>query len=56
VLDVVRASGRIDEAVYGARLGLTGEEIEHAGDVSGPAHYLSTLLVPGRRTRRGGKL
>jgi len=56
VLDVVRASGRVDEAVYGARLGLTGEEIEHAGDVTGPAHYLSTLLVPGRRSRRGGKL
>ena len=23
---------------------------------TGPAPYLSTLLVPGRRTRRGGKL
>jgi precorrin-2/cobalt-factor-2 C20-methyltransferase len=56
VLDVVRRAGRLDEAVYGARLGLPGEEIERAADVSGPAHYLSTLLVPGRRTRRGGKL
>jgi precorrin-2/cobalt-factor-2 C20-methyltransferase len=56
VLEVVRRAGRIDDAVYGARLGLTGEEIEHAADVRGPAHYLSTLLVPGRRTTRGGKL
>jgi precorrin-2/cobalt-factor-2 C20-methyltransferase len=56
VLDVVRRAGRVDDAVYGARLGLPGEEIERAADVRGPAHYLSTLLVPGRRTGRGGKL
>jgi precorrin-2/cobalt-factor-2 C20-methyltransferase len=56
VLDVVRRAGRIDDAVYGARIGLAGEEIERAADVRGPAHYLSTLLVPARRTTRGGKL
>ena len=56
VLDVVRKAGRIEDAVYGARLGLDGEQVQRAGDHSGPAHYLSTLLVPARRDGRGGKL
>jgi precorrin-2/cobalt-factor-2 C20-methyltransferase len=56
VLEVVRRTGRIDDAVYGARLGLEGEQIEAADDHSGPAHYLSTLLVPAKRSGRGGKL
>jgi precorrin-2/cobalt-factor-2 C20-methyltransferase len=56
VLEVVRRAGRIDDAVYGARLGLEGERIEQAGGRSGPAHYLSTLLVPAKRSGRGGKL
>jgi precorrin-2/cobalt-factor-2 C20-methyltransferase len=56
VLEVVRAAGRIDDAVYGARLGLEGEQVEPAADHSGPAHYLSTLLVPAKRSGRGGKL
>jgi precorrin-2/cobalt-factor-2 C20-methyltransferase len=56
VLDVVRKAGRLDDAVYGARLGLDGEQVEGAAEHSGPAHYLSTLLVPANRSRRGGKL
>ncbi|MDX6206391.1 MAG: precorrin-2/cobalt-factor-2 C20-methyltransferase [Frankiales bacterium] len=56
VLDVVRRTGRIDDAVYGARLGLEGEQVEAAGEHTGPAHYLSTLLVPARRSGRGGRL
>jgi len=56
VLAAVRDAGRMDGAVHGASLGLPGEDIRPAGEVSGPAPYLSTLLVPGRRTRRGGKL
>jgi precorrin-2/cobalt-factor-2 C20-methyltransferase len=56
VLDVVRKAGRLDDAVYGARLGLDGEQVEGAAEHSGPAHYLSTLLVPAHRTGRGGKL
>ena len=56
VLAAVRDAGRIDGAVHGASLGLPGEDISPAAEVSGPAPYLSTLLVPGRRTRRGGKL
>jgi precorrin-2/cobalt-factor-2 C20-methyltransferase len=56
VLAAVRDAGRMDDAVHGASLGLPGEDIRPAAEVSGPAPYLSTLLVPGRRTRRGGKL
>jgi precorrin-2/cobalt-factor-2 C20-methyltransferase len=56
VLAAVRDAGRMDGAVHGASLGLPGEDIRPAAEVCGPAPYLSTLLVPGRRTRRGGKL
>jgi precorrin-2/cobalt-factor-2 C20-methyltransferase len=56
VLAAVRAAGRLDGAVHGASLGLPGEDIRPAGTVHGPAPYLSTLLVPGTRNRRGGKL
>jgi len=56
VLAAVRAAGRLDGAVHGASLGLPGEDIRPAAEVTGPAPYLSTLLVQARRTRRGGKL
>lgn len=54
-LDVLRTTGRLDEAVYGARLGLPDEDIRPASaldpDETGP--YLSTLIVPPKRMRRG---
>jgi precorrin-2/cobalt-factor-2 C20-methyltransferase len=56
VLAAVRDAGRLGEAVHGAALGLPGEDIRPAAEVTGPAPYLSTLLIPGRRTHRGGKL
>jgi len=56
VLDVVRDMGRLAGAVHGASLGLPGEDVRPAAEVTGPAPYLSTLLVPARRTTRGGKL
>jgi precorrin-2/cobalt-factor-2 C20-methyltransferase len=56
VLAAVRAAGRIDGAVHGASLGLPGEDIRPAAEVTGPAPYLSALLVPAKRTGRGGKL
>ena len=56
VLAAVRDAGRLGGAVHGASLGLPGQDIRPATEVSGPAPYLSTLLVPGRRTIRGGKL
>ena len=57
VLDAVRAAGRIDAAVYGAALGLPGEEVCPAGQLD-PRHapYLSTLIVPPRRAGRGNRL
>jgi precorrin-2/cobalt-factor-2 C20-methyltransferase len=56
VLAAARAAGRLDGAVHGASLGLPGEDIRAAAEVTGPAPYLSTLLIPGRRVTRGGKL
>ncbi|MBC6458692.1 precorrin-2 C(20)-methyltransferase [Actinomadura sp. HBU206391] len=56
VHEVLKETGRLDDAVYGARLGLPGEEVRAARDIDGPLPYLSTLLVPGRRDTRGGKL
>lgn len=56
-LHSLRAAGRLDEAVYGAWLGLPGQQICPAADVAGiGAPYLSTLIVPARRTGRGGRL
>jgi precorrin-2/cobalt-factor-2 C20-methyltransferase len=56
VLTAVREAGRLDEAVHGACLGLPDEDIRPAAEVTGPAPYLSVLVVPGKRTTRGGKL
>jgi precorrin-2/cobalt-factor-2 C20-methyltransferase len=56
VLAAVKEAGRLGSAVHGASLGLPGEDIRPAADVDGPAPYLSTLLIPGERTVRGGKL
>jgi precorrin-2/cobalt-factor-2 C20-methyltransferase len=56
VLEIVAGAGRLDDAVYGARLGLPGEDIRRAAEIEGPVPYLSTLIVPGRRTGLGGKL
>ena len=56
VLAAVREAVRLDDAVHGASLGLPGEDIRPAAAMTGPAPYLSTLLVPARRTIRGGKL
>jgi len=56
VLSVVREAGRLDGAVHGASLGLPDEDIRAAAEVSAPAPYLSTLLVPAARSTRGGKL
>ncbi|MEU6039145.1 precorrin-2 C(20)-methyltransferase [Actinomadura sp. NPDC047616] len=56
VIGTLKDAGRLDDAVYGARLGLPGEDVRPARDVGGPVPYLSTLIVPGRRTTRGGKI
>ncbi|RJK92771.1 precorrin-2 C(20)-methyltransferase [Vallicoccus soli] len=56
LLEVLRRTGRLDGAVHGAALGLPEEDVRPAAEVDGPAPYLSTLVVPARRTTRGGKL
>jgi precorrin-2/cobalt-factor-2 C20-methyltransferase len=56
VLAAVAEAGRLDDAVYGARLGLPGEDVRRAAEITGPVPYLSTLIVPGRRGGLGGKL
>ncbi len=57
-LAALRASGRLDGAVYGARLGLGDEDIRPAAelDPDRPGPYLSTLIVPPKRSGRGGAL
>jgi precorrin-2/cobalt-factor-2 C20-methyltransferase len=55
-LAAVKDAGRLEDAVYGARLGLPGEDVRPAGELGGPVPYLATLLLPARRTTRGGKL
>jgi len=58
MLEAVRRAGRVDQAVYGAALGLPSERVHPAREVgdSAQAPYLSTLLVPPARRRRGGRL
>ena len=56
VLDVLRRAGRIDGAVYGAALGLPDQALGPASSAPADAPYLSTVIVPARRSRRGGKL
>lgn len=56
MLATVDRAGRLDTAVYGASLGLADEDIRPAADVTGSAPYLSTVLIPGRRSSRGGKI
>jgi precorrin-2/cobalt-factor-2 C20-methyltransferase len=54
VAAVVRDAGR--DAVLGEHLGLPGERVASLSDVDGPVPYLSTVLVPAKRSERGGKL
>ena len=56
VLDVLRAHDRLDDAVFGAALGLPDEQVRPAAEVDGEAPYLSTVLVPAERGARGSKL
>lgn len=57
-LAVLAEAGRLDDAVFGAALGLPSQDIrparELSPDAAGP--YLSTLIVPARREGRGSKL
>jgi precorrin-2/cobalt-factor-2 C20-methyltransferase len=53
VLRLLRSHARLDDAVYGAALGLPGEDVRAAAELpDAPAPYLSTVIVPARRTSR----
>ena len=55
--EALRETGRDGSAVWGSALGLPDERIRPAGHpLEGPLPYLSTLIAPATRTRRGGKL
>jgi len=54
VAAALKEAGR--DAVLGEHLGLPGERVVAVSDVDGAAPYLSTVLVPARRSTRGGKL
>ncbi len=56
VLEVLRRHDRLDGAVYGAALGLPDQAVGPAAEAPDDAPYLSTVVVPARRTTRGGKL
>lgn len=57
IVDTLRQAGRLERAVYGARLGLPGEIVRPAtelGQAAGP--YLSTVIALPARPARGSKL
>jgi precorrin-2/cobalt-factor-2 C20-methyltransferase len=58
VADLLAAHDRLDGAVVGARLGLPGQDLHSAKDLEGltTVPYLSTLIVPARRTGPGSSL
>jgi precorrin-2/cobalt-factor-2 C20-methyltransferase len=50
VLEISGEEGRLENAIYGSRLGMEGEEVVGASEVVGrEGPYLSTLIF----TRRG---
>ncbi|SCG45482.1 precorrin-2/cobalt-factor-2 C20-methyltransferase [Micromonospora halophytica] len=56
LVDVLRRHGRLADAVLGRGLGLPDERVGPVDRADDDLPYLSTLLVPARRDRRGGKL
>jgi precorrin-2/cobalt-factor-2 C20-methyltransferase len=54
LLDAVRDAGALDRTVYGEQLGLPDELVGPPRTGAGP--YMSTLIVPAARDRRGGRL
>ncbi|WP_047865046.1 precorrin-2 C(20)-methyltransferase [Rubrobacter aplysinae] len=52
VLSAAGESGRLDEAVYGSRLGMEGEEVRPAAEAAGETGpYLSTVIFTSREAR-----
>ena len=54
VLEIADEAGRLEDAIYGSRLGMEGEEVVRASEVVGrEGPYLSTVIF-GRRGREFG--
>jgi precorrin-2/cobalt-factor-2 C20-methyltransferase len=58
VLRVLEETGRLDNAVFGAALGLPEEDVRPAAELErdAPAPYLSTVIAPTNRGGRGSAL
>ena len=57
LLEAVKASGRIDDAVYGEELGSKEQALGPAGTQDGEGPYMSTVIIPASRNgARGEKL
>lgn len=56
VRETLDRRGRLTDAVVGCHLGRDDQRVQAAADVEGEIPYLSTVLAPPARTRRGGKL
>ena len=56
VREIFARRGRLDDAVVGCHLGRDDQTVRAATAVDGEIPYLSTVLAPPPRTRRGGKL
>ncbi|OKI62443.1 precorrin-2 C(20)-methyltransferase [Micromonospora sp. CB01531] len=56
LVDELRRQGRLGDAVLGRALGMSDERVGSVDADAADLPYLSTLLVPARRDRRGGKL
>jgi precorrin-2/cobalt-factor-2 C20-methyltransferase len=58
VLRVLEETGRLDNAVFGAALGLPEEDVRPAAELErdAPAPYLSTVIAPVARGERGSAL
>jgi precorrin-2/cobalt-factor-2 C20-methyltransferase len=53
IREVLAKHDRLDDAVFGAALGLVDQQI---GELPATAPYLSTVIAPARRSSRGSKL
>lgn len=58
IAQMLRIHDRMDGAMFGAALGLADEDIRPVVELDddAPAPYLSTVIVPARRSVRGGRL
>jgi len=56
VASILKKHNRINEAIFGAALGLADQQVGPLEHITSPAPYLSTVIVPSKRTTRGGRL